>query len=222
MSAILTCNQVAFAYPGKPPLLQKISLTLEKGGFYWLRGPSGGGKSTFLRLLCRLLEPTGGSISFGGEPVTALDPPRLRRQMVYLQQIPVLLPASVRENLLLPFSFKINREPPLPPDEVLSAKLHELLLDDVSLEAPAAALSVGQKQRLCLLRAMLLSPPVLLLDEPLAALDLLSAGVVLAQVFKLHREQGTTILMVAHGRELSGQTGITGLTLHGKTITMGG
>lgn len=218
MSVILECDKVSFAYPHKSPVLADISLIFPAGGYFWLRGASGSGKSTFLRLLCRLLEPSRGRITLNGQPVTAIDPPSLRRQVVYLQQTPVVLDLSVQENLLLPFSFKMNQGAPRPEARVLSLKLQECLLQGVTLETAAASLSVGQKQRLCLLRAMLLRPAVLLLDEPAAALDKESAGVVLDMVRGLHQEQGTTVIMVAHGEALLSQPGVRSLELKNKTI----
>jgi putative ABC transport system ATP-binding protein len=218
MPTSLECNQVSFAYPEKPPVLEHISLSFAPGSYTWLRGPSGSGKSTFLRLLCRLLEPSRGEIYFAGKPVKEIDPPSLRRQVVYLHQTPVVLDASVRENLLLPFTFQLNKIQPLPEDKVLSLQLEEFLLLGVFLETRATNLSVGQKQRLCLLRAMLLRPAVLLLDEPVAALDKESARVVLDMVQRLHQDQGVTILMVAHGEELLFQPGISTLEFKGNTI----
>jgi putative ABC transport system ATP-binding protein len=221
MSVILECDHTSFAYPGQPVILDTISWQLFTSSYTWLRGPSGSGKSTLLRLLCRLLEPTTGEISFNGKPLREIDPPSLRRQVMYLHQTPVVLEASVRDNLLLPFTFALNHDLDRPDEKVLSARLEEMLLTGVSLETPAAGLSVGQKQRLCLLRAMLLGPAVLLLDEPVAALDKESAAVVLAMVQRLHRDQGTTVIMVAHGEELLHQPGVTKLVLKEKKIVQG-
>jgi putative ABC transport system ATP-binding protein len=215
---ILECQNVSFTYPQQQPILDTVSLTFPAGGYFWLRGPSGCGKSTFLRLLCRLLEPTSGVISLNGQPLPEIDPPSLRRQVVYLQQTPAVLDASVRENLVLPFTFTSNRDLPRPDERLLSARLRDFLLSGVTVETPAASLSVGQKQRLCLLRAMLLGPAVLLLDEPVAALDKEGAGVVVKMVQRLQRDQGTTIIMAAHGEEVLNQSGVTILEFKGKDI----
>lgn len=214
----LDCQNVSFAYPQKPALLEHVSLTFPAGSYNWVRGPSGCGKSTLLRLLCRLLEPSQGHINFSGQLLTSIDPPSLRRQVVYLHQIPVVLEASVKENLLLPFNFKVNQDL-LPPDEnLLSVRLEEFLLHGISLQTPAFSLSVGQKQRLCLLRTMLVGPSVLLLDEPSAALDKESAKVVFEMVQRLNREQGTTIILVSHGEDVLAQPGLNIWEFHGKHI----
>ena len=200
------------------PVLEHVSLTFPAGSYNWVRGPSGCGKSTLLLLLCRLLEPSQGHINFNGQLLTSIDPPSLRRQVVYLHQIPVVLEASVKENLLLPFNFKVNQDL-LPPDEnLLSVRLEEFLLHGISLQTPAFSLSVGQKQRLCLLRTMLVGPSVLLLDEPSAALDKESAKVVFEMVQRLNREQGTTIILVTHGEDVLSQSGVNILEFHGKHI----
>jgi putative ABC transport system ATP-binding protein len=218
MSTGIECRNISFAYPQKPAVFDQVSLTFPAGSFNWLRGPSGCGKSTLLRLLGRLLEPSQGQINFNGQPLPSLDPPSFRRQVVYLQQTPVVLEASVHENLLLPFSFKVNQDL-LPPEEnFLSARLEEFLLQGISLPTPAISLSVGQKQRLCLLRAMLVKPSVLLLDEPAAALDKESAKVVLEMVQRLNREQGVTIILAAHGEEGLAQPGVNILEFRGTHI----
>lgn len=218
MSAGIACHEVAFCYPQKPALFEHVSLTFPVGSYAWLRGPSGCGKSTLLRLLCRLLEPSRGEIFFNGQPITSLDPPSLRRQVVYLHQTPVVLDGSVHENLLLPFSFRMNQDLLRPAEEVLTSRLEELLLHRVSLQTPALSLSVGQKQRLCLLRAILLGPAILLLDEPAAALDQESAGVVYETVRRLNREEGTTVILVAHGVEALAQPGVIILEFQGQRI----
>lgn len=198
MSAIFTLKQVCFARAGTAPVFSEVSLDIASGSFTIVRGPSGAGKSTLLRLLCRLEEPTSGELLFDGRPVTQLPPELLRRQVPYTQQQPVLLPGSVRENLLLPFTFKANRDLPAPDDAVLEAHIKAFHLQGVSLDQQALALSVGQRQRLCLIRSMLLSPRALLLDEPTAALDPVSAAAVHGDLERLH-SQGMTVIMVSHG-----------------------
>jgi putative ABC transport system ATP-binding protein len=218
LSICLELEDVTFAYPHKPALLEDVSLGFSAGSYTCLRGPSGCGKSTLLRLLCRLLEPSRGQIIFKKQPLAAIDPSNLRRQVVYLHQTPIVLDASVSDNLLLPFGFKINQDLTPPDTKVLSARLEEFLLHGVSLETPAVKLSVGQKQRLCLLRGMLVGPAVLLLDEPTAALDKESARVVLDVLQRLNREQETTIILVAHGDEVLAQPGVKILEFQGKQV----
>lgn len=201
-ASLLELDRVSFAYPGKPPVLENASAVLERARFHILTGPSGAGKSTVLRLLCRLEEPTGGTILLDGEDLRRLPPPLLRRRVMYVQQTPTLVEGSVRDNLLLPFTFAANAGLPKPDDARLRALMQEFLLAGVDLEHKARALSVGQKQRLCLIRGLLLSPQAMLLDEPTSALDPESTEVVVAAARRLPTEKGVAVVMISHGREL--------------------
>ncbi|MGL1860953.1 MAG: ABC transporter ATP-binding protein [Pseudodesulfovibrio sp.] len=193
----LTLDRVTFAYPDGPTVLENASLTFEAGSFVLVRGPSGAGKSTVLRLLCQLEEPQSGRILFCGHPVDAMVPADLRRAVSYVQQMPTLLTGTVRENLLLPFSFKANGALTPPTDEKLLSQLVSFLLQDVSLDSRGDNLSVGQSQRICLIRSLLLKPEVVLLDEPTASLDAASAKVVLDKAAELS-SKGMTVIMISH------------------------
>ena len=190
-------DRIHFAYPGGPSVIEDGSLEIEQGSFVLVRGPSGSGKSTLLRLLCRLEEPQKGTIFFNEDPVQTLDPAAYRRSVAYVQQLPNLIDATVRDNLTLPFSFKANNHLSSPDDDVLHHHLAAFLLDDVGLDADARSLSVGQSQRVCLIRSLLLAPEAILMDEPTASLDLASARVVLKQAADLRRS-GVTVVMISH------------------------
>jgi putative ABC transport system ATP-binding protein len=193
----LALDRVCFAYPDGPAILKDASLTLEPGGYHLLRGPSGAGKSTLLRLLCRLEEAQAGTISFKGTPIRDIPPAELRRRVAYVQQLPTLLPGTVRDNLLLPFSFKANAGLTPPPDAEMAAQLSAFLLEGVTLDSRADKLSVGQAQRVCLTRSLLLVPEAVLLDEPTASLDAHSAQVVLDRTREL-AAGGVTVVMISH------------------------
>lgn len=194
---LIQLDGVSFAYPGAAPLLERTDLGIKAGEYLLVRGPSGAGKSTLLRLLCRLEEPTEGSLHYQGIPYAAMPPTELRRKTAYVQQTPTLTQGTVRRNMLLPFSFKSNAALRPPDDSALTDLLSEFLLQDVALEQEATSLSVGQAQRLCLIRSLALSPQVLLMDEPTSALDPESAAVVLDSARRL-RKRGVTIVMVSH------------------------
>lgn len=197
---ILSIRDLTFGYPQRDKVFKRASADIQSGEFIVLEGPSGAGKSTLLRLLCRLEEPLAGTILFNGTPIDSIHPVRLRRSICYLQQTPTLVEGSVRDNLLLPFTLHGNADLKPPADERLTALLHEFLLDTIHLENPASALSVGQKQRLCVIRALLLSPHVMLLDEPTSSLDKESAAIVMQAAHSLNN-QGVTILLVTHAME---------------------
>ena len=195
---IIECSGVTFGFPGQKPLFSRVSLSIEKGVFYLIQGPSGVGKSTFLRLLNRLEEPLSGEIRFKGKPLAAYSPPALRRALLYVQQTPSAVDGSVEENLLLPFAFKSNVHLKKPRPEKMATLLKKVHLDQVDMKEHARTLSVGQLQRLCLVRGLLLDPEVLLLDEPTSALDRESATAVTALLAQLNLESHLTVLSVAH------------------------
>lgn len=191
-------SKVTFGYSERETVIEDADLRIAKEDFVLLKGPSGSGKTTFLRLLNGLVAPRKGEIFFEGKPLTAYDITLLRRRVVYLQQTPVMLDATVRQNLHLPFSFKSAGKTKVPGDDELRNYLKAFLLEEVSLEDNAQNLSVGQKQRLALIRALLLKPELLLLDEPAAALDRASRQIVEERVQALNLEEGVGILMVSH------------------------
>lgn len=195
---ILECEQLGFAYPGKPPLFQHVTLSVAAGDFLLITGPSGSGKSTFLRLVARFAEPTAGTLRFHGEAIRNVPAPQLRRRIAYLQQSPVLVDGSVRHNLFLPFTFKANQHLPLPDDAFLEKSLDPFLLTGLALDQPARNLSGGQKQRLCFLRSVLLDPEIMLLDEPVSALDPESRRAVEIVTETLCRERGIAVIAVSH------------------------
>jgi putative ABC transport system ATP-binding protein len=195
---LIEFDRVSFGFRPEAPLLDDISVALERGIFYLVTGPSGAGKSTLLRLINRLEEPTSGELRFQGRPLPSYAPPRLRRSILSVQQTPTAIDGSVRDNLLLPFGFAANRDLARPDDEALGRRLAEVRLEGVSLDTHAQTLSVGQLQRLCILRGLLLSPEVMLLDEPTSALDAESREAVLALIARIFRETGLAAVMVSH------------------------
>jgi len=188
---------VTFSYPGAEPVLRAASVDIEPGSYTLIRGPSGCGKSTLLRLMCRLEEPQRGVIRFRSTDIRELQAAELRRKVAYVQQSPTLVEGSIRTNLLLAFAFKSNAGLQRPSDDELEAHLRELRLDTTGLDKNAKNLSVGEAQRVCLIRTLLLQPEVLLMDEPTSALDPTSAGLVLETARRQHRA-GTTLLLVSH------------------------
>lgn len=197
-SRIIEFSNVTFAYPNEKNLFKDLSLKIMAGNYYLIRGPSGSGKSTFLRLINRLEEPTGGHLLFYGQQLASYDPASLRRSILYIQQTPISVGMTVRQNLLLAFSFKNNRNIEPPNDDVLRSHLDNFLLNNISLEANAQTLSVGQLQRLCFIRGLVLNPKVLLLDEPSSALDEESGRIVEETAERLCTGSGLTVLMVSH------------------------
>lgn len=216
---IIEFKNVSFGYPGSKTLFEDASIAFKKGRFYVIAGPSGCGKSTFLRLANLLEASTSGEIRFKGRLVTAYDPTALRQSILYIQQVPQVVDGSVRDNLLLPFTFIRNKDIPRPDDSQLKALMQRLLLLDVGLDDSAKELSTGQQQRICFIRGLFLSPEVVLLDEPTSALDADSCRMVQEMAENLCRERGITILMVSHREmETCSLESVCLTVAHGKVI----
>ena len=211
---IIDFSGVTFGFPEQATLFTNLSLSIEKGSFYLIKGPSGAGKTTFLRLINRLEEPDSGIIRFKGKPFDAYPPPQLRHSLLLIQQTPTVVDGSVEDNLLLPFSFKNNSHLKRPRREKIEHLLAEVHLQDVTMNDHAMTLSVGQIQRLCLVRGLLLSPEILLLDEPTSALDPESAFAVTTLLERLNVESGLTVLAVTHKKQDRGNVTYRGLEVH--------
>jgi len=157
-------------------------------------GPSGGGKTTLLRILNRMTTPDSGRILFFGESVEQMDPVQLRRRVVMLTQMPVIFGGTVDENLLIGCRLA-ERETPQP--QAVTAIMSRVGLDK-ELDTDAGQLSGGEKQRLALARVMLMDPEVMLLDEPSASLDEETEILIFDLVTEYCRERCKTLVMVTH------------------------
>jgi phosphate transport system ATP-binding protein len=182
-----------------------VSFDMERGATLGLRGPSGSGKSTTLRALVGLLPPeleVSGEVRVLGCDVGAAgaDLPALRARAVLVGQTPVVFPTSILANA----AFGLRHVVRASRDELRARALAALreagLWDEVAdrLDTPAERLSVGQRQRLCLARALALDPELLLLDEPTSSLDAASRQTVEEAVTNL---RGRTVLVVSHDRD---------------------
>jgi spermidine/putrescine transport system ATP-binding protein len=174
--------------------VEHLDLSIEKGEFFSIIGPSGCGKTTTLRMIAGFEDPTAGTITVGGHDVTKVRP--YRRAVNTVFQSYALFPhLDVYENI----AFGL-REAKRPKDEV-----HERVSDAIELvqlqgrqHAKPRQLSGGQQQRVALARALVNRPEVLLLDEPLGALDLKLRAELQAQLRDLHRVVGITFCYVTH------------------------
>lgn len=166
-------------------------------------GESGSGKTTLLRLLNNLAACDDGSVLWHQQSLYEIEPIQLRRRVVMLGQTPVMFDGSVRENLLIGLKFA---ERALPGDDALEEVLTQVCLKK-ELNAEAAQLSGGEKQRLSLGRVLLMEPEVLLLDEPSSALDEDTEETLIKSLVKYVKVKEKTLIMVTHARKIAAEYG---------------
>lgn len=177
------------AGPAGEPILRSIDLVVPADGVTVLAGPSGAGKSTLLRLLNRLDDPIAGDVRWCGRSLTDWEPTELRRQVAMVFQRAPLFAGTVHDNLRVAL--------PEVDDERAAHVLEHVGLRPALLDHAADTLSGGEAQRMCVARALLTDPAVLLADEPTAALD----GVARATVEDLGRmlaDSGVAVIWVSH------------------------
>jgi spermidine/putrescine transport system ATP-binding protein len=177
--------------------LNNVSLTIKKGEFFSLLGPSGCGKTTLLRIIAGFESPDTGAVSFDGRDILGLAPNQRQANTVF-QNYALFPHLSVFENVA--FSLRLKKKPK---DEVESKVADYLRL--VQLEAHAHKkpnqLSGGQKQRVAIARALINEPSVLLLDEPLSALDAKLRQHMLIELDQIHDKIGITFIYVTHDQQ---------------------
>ncbi|MFB6224716.1 MAG: ABC transporter ATP-binding protein [Haloarcula sp.] len=183
---------------GETTAVDDLSLPVHEGEFFTLVGPSGCGKTTTLRLIAGFEEPTQGTVRFGGESITGV-PPEDRDVGVVFQNYALFPHMTVGENVAYGLSFTD------PPGGGSSEERVSELLDLVDLggmqDRDPDTLSGGQQQRVAMARALAPSPDVLLLDEPMSALDAKLRERLRVQVREIQQELGITTIYVTHDQE---------------------
>ena len=198
-AAEIVFDRVTKRYPGRAePAVRELSLTVPAGDVCCLVGPSGGGKTTAMKMVNRLIDITEGDITIGGRSVRRLDTTELRRGIGYvIQQVGLFPHMSVADN--------VATVPRLLgwPKERIRARVDELL-DLVELPAEdyrsrfPAQLSGGEGQRVGLARALAADPPVMLMDEPFGALDPITRARLQHELLRIQGELQKTIMFVTH------------------------
>lgn len=200
---MITVNNVTKIFRSKPVdvvALHKVSLHVDKGDFVLIKGPSGCGKSTLLFALGGMLQPSSGEIHFNNKDIYSTSAKDLlhyrARQIGFVYQSYHLIPyLNILENVLLVNKTDgkiVSRE------EVMNmAKVFHL--EHRLLHYPAQ-LSVGEKQRAALMRALVIKPQILIADEPTGNLDPENSRIIMEH-FKTYQQHGGTIIMASHGNE---------------------
>ncbi|MBI4485974.1 MAG: sn-glycerol-3-phosphate ABC transporter ATP-binding protein UgpC [Acidobacteria bacterium] len=207
--AAVRLDAVAKTYPGGHTAVRHVDLDIDEGEFLVLVGPSGCGKSTLLRLIAGLETPTSGRILIGGADVTAL-PPQARDLAMVFQSYALYPHMSVRDNLA--YGLKVRRTD----RTVVAQRVADVAaaLDiEALLDRRPAQLSGGQRQRVALGRAMVRQPKAFLLDEPLSNLDPALRAQARAELRRLHRRLGVTVVYVTHDQ-------VEAMTLGGRVAVM--
>jgi NitT/TauT family transport system ATP-binding protein len=178
-------------FRGGAPVLQDISLNIERGEFVSILGPSGCGKSTLLRIVSGLSPLTGGSVSVNG-----MTPENARQMMSFIFQDATLLPwRTVEQNVGL--GLELERAARSLREERVAQMLELVRLDNVAQSYPRQ-LSGGMKMRVSIARALVSRPRILLMDEPFAALDEMTRDRMNEELLRLYSEQKWTVLFVTH------------------------
>jgi len=183
------------------PILTDISFEVFPGNRLAIIGPSGAGKTSLLRLLNRLSEPTSGKIYLENHNYQKIPVIELRRQVMLVAQEPKLLGMTVQQALAYPLTLQ-----QLPPTEIqdrIAAGREQLHIPKEWLERTELELSVGQRQLIAIARALIIQPKILLLDEPTSALDAGLAAHVLNVITDLSQTANLTVIMVNHQLDLA-------------------
>nr|WP_314717223.1 ABC transporter ATP-binding protein [uncultured Fretibacterium sp.] len=194
---MLEFKNVSKTYQGDKPAVEDVTLTFNEGEFIVFIGTSGSGKTTCMRMINRMTEPTSGTILLNGRDIATMDAVRLRRRIGYvIQQIGLMPHMTIYENVtLVPSLLKWDEERRRAAAKRLMKRVG---LDESFLERYPAELSGGQQQRVGVIRALAADPEIILMDEPFGALDPITRDSLQQLIKRLQKELGKTVVFVTH------------------------
>ena len=200
-SSVLEFKNVNFKYPDGKEVLHNINLSLQKGKTYALVGPTGGGKTTTASLMARLYDPTTGGVFLNGKDIRTYSEEERTKKIGFILQEPVLFTGTVRENILYGNEQYVGHSNKELEDIITKAGLQGLLerFDkglETKLTASGDAVSLGQKQLIAFIRAVLRNPEVLILDEATANIDTVTEQ--LLEDILRNLSSDTTKIIIAH------------------------
>ncbi|SHK08415.1 putative spermidine/putrescine transport system ATP-binding protein [Pseudonocardia thermophila] len=184
-------------YGGEAPAVDAVDLDIEPGEFLTLLGPSGSGKTTTLNMIVGFTRPTSGSLRLGGRDISRTPPHKRNFGMVF-QNYALFPHLTVAQNVAFPL--RERKVPAAETERLVRGALELVDLAGMGERRPHE-LSGGQQQRVALARAVVFSPTVLLLDEPLSALDRKLRQTLQREIKRLHRELGLTFVFVTHDQD---------------------
>ena len=196
MAEFLTLDRVTKSY-GHVVAVSDVSLSIKRGEFFSLLGPSGCGKTTLLRMIGGFILPDEGKVLIDGQDVTEL-PPNKRPTNTVFQSYAIFPHLNVRDNIA--YGLRTERVPRAELDARVAQALAMIKLEHCA-EKSSTQLSGGERQRVALARALVKRPKVLLLDEPLGALDKRLRESMQVELRQLQREVGITFVFVTHDQE---------------------
>ena len=182
---------------GDKKVLDDINLYVRRGEFLTLLGPSGCGKTTLLRMIAGFLQPDEGVITLDGRDIAGL-PPHMRPLNTVFQRYALFPHLDVYDNIA--FGLKLKKTPEEEIDKRVRRVLKLVAMSDYE-DRDVETLSGGQQQRIAIARAIVNQPKVLLLDEPLAALDLKMRKDMQIELKEMHKKLGITFIYVTHDQE---------------------
>lgn len=197
--SILSLTDISYQVEQRQ-ILNKVNLEVQAGDFLTLTGPSGGGKSTLLKIIASLISPSDGEIIFQGQNQHDYEITTYRQLVSYCFQQPSLFGQTVADNLQFPFVIRNEASSQVQIEQALT----KVNLPTSYLNKNITELSGGEKQRVALLRNTMFLPKILLLDEVTVGLDARSIEIVHQFIKQLWQEAGLTIIQITHNQaELS-------------------
>ena len=197
----LLAKDLEMVFDGKRTL-NKVSFDVRNGEFLSILGPSGCGKTTILRILIGLLKPVGGTITKDGEDITAL-PPAARGMGIVFQNYALFENMTVVQNV--EYALKIRKENKGAAGRKAVRQRALAMLEQMGLSEHAdklpSMLSGGQQQRVAIARTMVLNPDIILFDEPMSALDVDTRLSLRAELKRIQKDFGTTMIYITHDQE---------------------
>lgn len=196
MTEIIKLNNINYTV-NDTKILTDINLTISEGDYLTFSGTSGSGKSTLMKLVADMISPTSGEILYRNKNIDDYEATDYRKQVSYCFQQPTLFGETVFDNLAFPFKVREQE----PNSELMIQKLKLANLDESFLNQKVIDLSGGQKQRIALLRNLIFTPDILILDEVTTGLDKTNKDIIHNLVMGLNKNEGITVLAITHDQE---------------------